>query len=102
MSSSERGRDIKDGVKTARDRARFEIAYSRDNSINKFRKDTVRNPVLPQQLPSKTTPIVFHNRGSDLKDSVKAGREKAQFIKAHSDFMRHTVPINTKIRSGLF
>lgn len=102
MSSSVRGRDSRDLVKTARDRARFEIAYSKDNSVNKFRKDVLRNPILPQQLPSKTTPIVFHNRGSDLKDSVKAGREKAQFLKAHSDFMRHTVPINTKLRAGLF
>ena len=80
--SSVRGRDLKDAVKDRRDRARYDIKYSQDNSVNRFRPDTFKKPNLPNQLPSKTTPIVFHNRGSDLKDSVKVGREKAQFLKA--------------------
>ena len=100
--SSVRGTDNRDFVKDARDRARFEIAYSNDNTVNKFRADTLRKPTLPSELPSKTTPIVFHNRGSDLKDSVKGGREKAQFLKAHTPFMRYSVPENNKLNSGLY
>ena len=100
--SSVRGRDSRDLIKTGRDRARFEIAYSKDDTVNKFRPDTLRKPNMKGQLPNKTTAIVFHNRGSDLKDSVKVGREKAQFLKAHTGFMRHTQPVNNKINAGLF
>jgi hypothetical protein len=97
--SSERGMDLKDGPKNMRDRARYNIAYSKD--VDMRRPDTFRNnPKDIGKLKGKTP--VISNRGSDLKDQVLEGRKKAQYNKSNSGFMRFTTPVDTKIQQGTY
>jgi hypothetical protein len=97
--SSERGIDNRDVVKNMRDRARYNIAYSKD--VDMRRPDTFRNnPKDIGKLKVKTP--VISNRGSDLKDQVLEGRKKAQYNKANSGFMRFTTPVDTKIQQGTY
>ena len=97
--SSVRGIDLKDGVKNSRDRARFDIAYSKD--VDMRRPDTFRNNPKDIKSMKKTTPVIS-NRASDIKNQVLEGRSKAQYNKANSGFMRFTTPVDTKIQQGTY
>lgn len=97
--SSQRGMDLKDGVKNMRDRARFNIAYDKD--VDRRRPDTFRNNPKDIGKLKSTTPVIS-NRASDLKDQVLEGRKKAQYNKANTGFMRFTTPVDAKIQQGTY
>ena len=97
--SSVRGRDQRDRVLTMNNRARYDVAYSKDNAVNKFRPDTFlgKDPKgNPNQLKPQVNQAPF-KRGGDVKDMVMEGRKQAQQSKSNSSFTRFSVPVNSKI-----
>ena len=97
--SSVRGRDQKDRLKTMNNRARYDVAYSKDNSVNKFRPDTFLG-LDPKSNPNMLQPevnIAPVKRGGDVKDMVKDGRDQQRQQKSNSTFTRFSVPTNSKI-----
>lgn len=97
--SSVRGRDQRDRVLTMNNRARYDVAYSKDNAVNKFRPDTFRGldpKSKPNMLQPQSNSAPF-KRGGDIKDLVKEGRDQARQSIANSSFTRFSVPVNSKI-----
>lgn len=100
MGSSVRGRDVKDTVKSMRDRARYDIAYARDNSVNKLRVDTHKSrPAKGGNIKATNYTGLVIKRGSDEKDVVKNARNRSQTIKAHSLFINTPPVVDAKINA---
>jgi len=98
--SSVRGRDIKDAVKSLRDRARYDIAYAKDNAVNKLRKDQFRErPTKGGNIKATNFSGAVMKRGGDIENKVKQARERSQTIKAFSEFNRNPMKEDTKIYS---
>lgn len=98
MVSSVRGMDEKDKVKTMRDRARYDIAYSKDSAVSRLRPDTFKTrPAKGGNIKATNFSGANVKTGGDERDIVKNAIERSKRIKAHSVFMNTPSIVDTKI-----
>ena len=96
--SSVRGMDENDKVKNMRDRARYDIAYARDNSVNRLRPDTfLTRPAKGGNIKATDFSGANIKTGGDERDIVKNAVERSKRIKAHSVFMNTPSITDSKI-----
>lgn len=80
-------KDIRDSVRRGNDLIANNDFKRHNELFDRKLRATVPKPVLP----------TVSSRGGDMRNMVCEGRKKAQFKKAATVFMTHSVPVSNKV-----